>query len=128
MRCPQTCGNARPQRAGRVLKPTDRRGARYALQPFAAALTDCPTEPPRACTSGDGSPEDGESHVARVDRQNPAREQSRCAVQLLSASLTRTRAGKCRMSAETARRNSPGLLSQPPNGNLRRYSSTNRAG
>ena len=49
------------------------------------------------------SPENGESHVARVDRQNPAREQSRRAFQLVAACLTRTRAGKCRMSAEIAR-------------------------
>ena len=40
------------------------------------------------------SPENGESHVARVDRQNPAREQSRRAFQLVAACLTRTRRGK----------------------------------
>jgi len=40
-------------------------------------LTDCPTELPRACTSGGAARRTGESHVARVDRQNPAREQSR---------------------------------------------------
>ena len=49
------------------------------------------------------SAENGESHAARVDRQDPAREQSRCAFQLIAACLTRTRAGKCRMSAEIAR-------------------------
>jgi hypothetical protein len=37
MRCPQTCSHARPPRAGHVLKPTDRRPARYALQPYSGA-------------------------------------------------------------------------------------------
>jgi hypothetical protein len=55
------------------------------------------------------SPENGESPVARVDRQNPAREQSRCAFQLVAACLTRTRLGKCRMSGEIARL-SPSVL------------------
>ena len=36
MRCPQTCSHARPPRAGHVLKPTDRRRARFALRPYAA--------------------------------------------------------------------------------------------
>jgi hypothetical protein len=34
-------------------------------------LTDCPTEPPRACTFRGRSPENRESHVARVDSAEP---------------------------------------------------------
>src|SRR5215472_10031280 len=65
-------------------------------------LTDCPTEPPRACTSGGRSSGKRESVVSRVDRQNLAREQSCYASQLIASCLTRTRAEKCRMSAEIA--------------------------
>ena len=49
------------------------------------------------------SPESGKSQVPRVERENAAWEQSRCAFQLVAACLTRTRAGQCRMSAEIAR-------------------------
>jgi hypothetical protein len=64
--------------------------------------TDCPHRTATGLYIRGCNAENGESHVARVDRQNSAREQSRCAFQLVAACLTRARAGKCRMSAEIA--------------------------
>jgi len=53
------------------VKPTDRRRARCARPHDHRVLTDCPTEPPRACTSGSAARRTG-NRVARVDWQNAA--------------------------------------------------------